>query len=139
MNPIVIALAATVILLVWMGFFMMGSLPLLVLKHDTAMDSGFIRGLFNVYYLAVLCTASVAALAYAGARRPGFAVGMACVAALAFAQRRWMVLPHMDALSETIPAADASIRQFRKLHIAGMLVNVVQLGVVAWSLTLLSV
>jgi len=38
MLPVVIALIATVILLVWMGFFMMGSLPLLVLKHDTPLD-----------------------------------------------------------------------------------------------------
>ncbi|MDM0068471.1 hypothetical protein [Variovorax sp. J31P207] len=51
MPPIVMALIPTVLLLVWMGFFMMGSLPLLVLKHDTPLDSRFIRGLFNVYYL----------------------------------------------------------------------------------------
>ena len=38
MHTVVIALIATVILLVWMGFFMMGSLPLLVLKHDTTQD-----------------------------------------------------------------------------------------------------
>lgn len=56
MLPIVFALIATVLLLVWMGFFMMGSLPLLILKHDTPLDSRFIRGLFNVYYLAVILT-----------------------------------------------------------------------------------
>lgn len=135
MLPIVISLIATVILLVWMGFFMMGSLPLLILKHDTPLDSRFIRGLFNVYYLAVILTASAAALSYAWSGRLGFALGMGFIAALAFALRRWVIIPRMDLLRSTIPAADASIFQFRKLHIAGMVLNVAQLGTVAWSLT----
>ena len=45
---LILALISAVVLLVWMGFFMMGSLPLLVLKHDTPVDSRFIRGLFNL-------------------------------------------------------------------------------------------
>ena len=77
MPPIVMALIPTVLLLVWMGFFMMGSLPLLVLKHDTPLDSRFIRGLFNVYYLAVMLTASAAALGFAWTAKPAFALGMA--------------------------------------------------------------
>lgn len=135
MLPIVISLAATVILLVWMGFFMMGSLPLLVLRHDTPLDSRFIRGLFNVYYLAVMLTGSAAALCYVWSGRLVFAVGMACIAALAFALRRWIIIPRMDFLRHTIPAADSSIFQFRRLHIMGMMLNVAQLGAVAWSLT----
>ncbi len=135
MGPIVIALMATVVLLVWMGFFMMGSLPLLVLKHDTALDSRFIRGLFDVYYLAVMPTASAAACGYAVAGKPLFALGMALIAGLAFAQRRWLVIPRMDRLRDTMPAIDASAVQFRRLHVVGMVVNAVQLGTVAWALT----
>ena len=41
---LILALISTVALLVCMGFFMMGSLPLLILKHDTPLDSHFIRG-----------------------------------------------------------------------------------------------
>ena len=52
MAPTVVALTSTVALLVVMGFFMFGSLPLLILKHDTPLDSKFIRGLFNIYYVA---------------------------------------------------------------------------------------
>src|SRR4051794_37478727 len=59
---LIVALISTVALLVWMGFFMMGSLPLLILKHDTPLDARFIRGLFNVYYLALVSTATVGAL-----------------------------------------------------------------------------
>lgn len=138
MLPIVTALMATVVLLVWMGFFMMGSLPLLVLKHDTPLDSRFIRGLFNVYYVAVMFTASAAALSYAWCGRPAFAVGMAFIAALAFSLRRWIIIPRMDLLRDTIPAADTSVAQFRQLHIAGMALNALQLASVAWSLTRLS-
>ena len=137
MLPIVVALMATVVLLVWMGFFMMGSLPLLVLAHDTPLDARFIRGLFNVYYLAVVPTASAAALSYAWTGRPVFAAGMGAIAALAFALRRWVIIPRMDVLRETIPALNASILQFRRLHIAGMLLNAVQLAAVVGALMLL--
>ena len=135
MLPMVIALIATVVLLVWMGFFMMGSLPLLVLKHDTPLDARFIRGLFNVYYVAVMLTASAAALSYAWSGRPAFALGMACIAALAFALRRWIIIPRMDLLRHSIPETGRSVYRFRRLHVAGMMLNVVQLGTVAWALT----
>lgn len=135
MLPIVSSLISTVVLLVWMGFFMMGSLPLLILAHDTPLDARFIRGLFNVYYLAVMLTAGAAALCYAWTGRPFFALGMAAIAALAFALRRWIIIPRMDRLRETIPQVEASALRFRRLHIVGMMLNVVQLGGVAWSLT----
>ena len=135
MLPMVISLIATVVLLVWMGFFMMGSLPLLVLKHDTPLDSRFIRGLFNVYYLAVTLTASAAALSYAWSGRPAFALGMACIASLAFALRRWIIIPRMDLLRHSIPETGSSVYRFRRLHVAGMMLNVVQLATVAWALT----
>ncbi|MDM0083646.1 hypothetical protein QTI17_23895 [Variovorax sp. J31P179] len=135
MPPIVMALIPTVLLLVWMGFFMMGSLPLLVLKHDTPLDSRFIRGLFNVYYLAVMLTAGAAALGYAWTAKPAFALGMACIATLAFALRRWLVIPRMDLLRDSIPASDTAISRFRQLHIVGMMLNVAELATVAWALT----
>jgi hypothetical protein len=135
MPPIIMALIPTVLLLVWMGFFMMGSLPLLVLKHDTPLDSRFIRGLFNVYYLAVMLTAGAAALGYAWTAKPAFALGMACIATLAFALRRWLVIPRMDDLRDRIPASDTAIVRFRRLHIAGMMLNVAELATVAWALT----
>jgi hypothetical protein len=139
MLPIVVALAATVVLLVWMGFFMMGSLPLLVLKHDTPLDARFIRGLFNVYYVAVTLTAAAAALSYVWSGKFVFALGAALIGALAFVLRGWFIIPRMDALRGSIPEADASILEFRRLHIAGMLINVVQLAMVAWALTQLGI
>ena len=54
MTFVVLSLGATVALLCTMAFFMMGSLPLLILKHDTPRDARFIRGLFALYYAAVM-------------------------------------------------------------------------------------
>lgn len=138
MAFVVLSLGATVALLCTMGFFMMGSLPLLVLKHDTPVDARFIRSLFALYYAAVMVTGGVAAASYALAGRPAFAVGMAAVAVLAFLLRR-VIVGRMDALRATMTADDApAIAGFRRLHIRGMLVNVAQLGVVVWGLTRLS-
>ena len=134
-----LALLSTVLLLISMGFFMLGSLPLLVLKHDTPLDSRFIRGLFNVYYTAVMLTSTVAAASYGFASRPIFSVWLCGVGALAFLLRR-TVVSRMDQLRSIMTPADKpAIRRFRRLHIGGMVVNVVQLGCVAWGLTFLRI
>ena len=136
MLPISVALICTVLLLISMGFFMLGSLPLLVLKHDTSLDALFIRGLFNVYYLAVMFVSSATALSYAWAQKPAIALGAAAYSALAFVLRRWIMIPRMDTLRGTMQVTDrAAIAQFRLLHIAGMLLNAAQLGTAAWALT----
>ena len=124
---LIVALVSTVVLLVWMGFFMMSSLPLLILKHDTPVDSGFIRGLFNVYYMALMVVGPVGALSCALGGRPAIALAPAGIAVLGFAGRRWLV-GRMDAVRSTMTAEDsAAIGEFRRLHIAGMLLNVVVL------------
>ena len=92
---LIVAMISAVVLLVWMGFFMMGSLPLLILKHDTPVDSLFIRGLFNVYYVAIMSTAAIGALSCALAGRLTLALAMSCVAGLGMAGRYWLV-SHMD-------------------------------------------
>ncbi len=133
-----VAMFSTVALLVWMGFFMMSSLPLLILKHDTPLDSRFIRGLFNVYYTAVAITAAVGALSYALAERPTIALTVGCMAAIGFAGRRWFI-PHMDMVRSTMTATDSSaIKRFRRLHIAGMLLNVVLLATFCFGMTRVS-
>lgn len=132
---LILALIATVLLLVWMGFFMMGSLPLLILKHDTPVDSRFIRGLFNLYYTAILATGGVGAASSALAGRFAAALALGAVAAIGFAGRRWVVA-RMDAVRGTMTAEDAvGIRRFRRLHIAGMLLNVLLLAAFCIGLT----
>src|SRR5258705_5768725 len=121
---LIVALISTVALLVWMGFFMMGSLPLLVLKHDTPLDSRFIRGLFNVYYVAIMITAAIGALSYALSGRLAIALALACVATLGFAGRYWLVL-RIDLLRSKMTANDSSaLQRFFRLHITCMLINI---------------
>jgi hypothetical protein len=132
------ALFFTVALLVTIAYFLMGGLPLLILEHDTPLDARFIRGFFNVYYVAAMATAAGTSISYAFLGRPGFAVGAGVLAAAAAILRR-VVLPKMDALRVRILADDTvAIRQFRRVHAALLLGNLLQLVIVVWSLTTLS-
>jgi len=135
---LIVALISTVLLLVWMGFFMMGSLPLLILKHDTPVDSRFIRGLFKVYYVAIMATGTVGALSSVLAGRPAIALGLGGVAGMGFAGRRWFI-SWMDRVRSTMTPDDApAIRRFRQLHIAGMIANVVLLAAFCVGMTRIS-
>ena len=132
---LILALISAVVLLVWMGFFMMGSLPLLVLKHDTPVDSRFIRGLFNLYYVAIMATGIVGAASAAIAGRAAAALALGFVAAIGFAGRHWFIA-RMDLVRSTMTADDSSaISKFRRLHIAGMLLNVLLLAAFCVGLT----
>ena len=135
---LILALISAVVLLVWMGFFMMGSLPLLVLKHDTPLDSRFIRGLFNLYYVAIMATGIVGAGSAAIAGRAAAALGLGFVAAVGFAGRHWFIA-RMDLVRSTMTADDSlAIRKFRRLHIVGMLLNVLLLAAFCVGLTRVS-
>jgi hypothetical protein len=130
----VIALFSTIPLLICMGYFFMGSLPLLILNHDTPLDSRFIRGFFNTYYLALAGAAIFATISCVLAGQLAYAAGMAAVAALAFILRRF-VLRHMDILRVRIENADAgAATDFRRAHVAGMAVNFIQLVAVVWGM-----
>ena len=132
---LIVALISTVALLIWMGFFMMSSLPLLILKHDTALDARFIRGLCNIYYVGLMSVATAGALIHAISGRYGIALGVGCMAMIGFAERRWLV-GRMDTLRSTMTADDVvGIRQFRRLHITGMVLNALLLGVFCVEMT----
>ncbi len=130
----VVSLFSTIPLLFCMGYFFMGSLPLLVLNHDTPLDSRFIRGFFNTYYLAVAAVATVTAAACAYAGQTFYAMGIAAIALLAVILRKVM-LNRMDGLRTRITHGDGSAAiSFRRLHIAGMVINFVQLVAVLWGM-----
>lgn len=135
---LIAALCFTVVLLVITAYFLMGSVPLLVLKHDTPLDSRFVRGFFNTYYLAAICAASATAFGFALAGRLVFAAGAAGLALLAIFLRR-TVIPKMDALRAQIQVSEAdAIAGFRRMHVMAILVNVAQLVVIVSSLLALS-
>jgi hypothetical protein len=132
------ALFFTVALLVTTAYFLLGSVPLLVLRHDTPLDARFVRGFFNTYYLAAMFTAGATALSFALAGRPILAAGAAALSLLAAALRR-KVIPRMDVLRVQIQAIGANaIPEFRRIHLTAILINLVQLVAIVWSLIAVS-
>jgi len=135
---LIAALVFTVILLVVTAYFLLGSVPLLILKHDTPLDSRFVRSFFNTYYLAAIFAASATALSYALAGRLAFAAGAASLALLAVVLRG-KVIPRMDAVQAQIQVSGAdAISRFRRTHVTAILINLAQLVLIVWSLTTLS-
>ncbi|NVM92501.1 hypothetical protein [Variovorax sp. SG517] len=128
------ALFFTVALLVTTAYFIMGSIPLLVLKHDTPLDARFVRGFFNIYYVAAFVTASATALSFATAGRLWIAAGAAVLAAISVVLRK-KVIPKMDALGAQIQSnyMDA-IPGFRRTHVIAILINIAQLVAIVWCL-----
>ena len=135
---LIAALVFTLALFVVTAYFILGSLPLLILKHDTPLDSKFIRGFFNLYYLAALWAASATAVCYAFAARTGYAAGAEALALLAYILRR-LLIQKMDSLSAEILNGNAdAISSFRRIHVAAVSINAVQLVLIVWSLIALS-
>ena len=134
----IVALFFTVALLVTTAYFIMGSIPLLILKHDTPLDARFVRGFFNTYYVAAFVTASATSISFAFAGRPGIAAGAATLALMAVVLRQG-VIPKMDALGAQIQSnyMDA-IPGFRRTHLIAILINIAQLVAIVWSLISLS-
>ena len=133
------AMFFTVALLVVTAYFLLGSVPLLTLQHDTPLDSNFIRNFFNLYYQAAIITASATAVSYVLAGRLAFAAGAAALALLAFILRR-KVIPQMDLLREQIQISGTqAIPGFRRIHLVAILINLAQLVFIVWSLISISI
>lgn len=128
------AMFFTVALLVTTGYFIMGSIPLLVLKHDTPLDARFVRSFFHVYYVCAFVAATATAISFALAGHLGIAAGAAALALIAIVLRR-QIIPKMDALGVQIQSdyLDA-IPGFRKTHVIAILINLVQLAAIVWGL-----
>lgn len=132
------AFVFTVALLVTTAYFLMGGLPLLILKHDVPLDARFIRGFFNVYYRAAFWTALGACLSYGLWGRYAFAVGAALIMALVTVLRK-VLLQAMQRLGDKIETSDpTAIRGFRRVHVAALAINLVQLVLIVWGLIRLS-
>jgi hypothetical protein len=135
-QPNNIALLFTVALLAVTAYFLLGSVPLLVLKHDDPVDSKFIRSFYITYYRIAFVVAAAAALSFGIAGRLGFASGAAAIGILTLLLRRNFI-PRMDALGSQIQSNDiVAIPEFRKIHKSAIMINTTQLvailGSLAW-------
>lgn len=132
------ALFFTVALLVTTAYFLLGGLPLLILKHDVPLDAKFIRSFFAVYYKAAFWAAVGASVSYALWARFAFAAGAAVLAVVAVVLRNHF-LPAMQQLGGQIEASSSeSVQRFRRMHGTALLVNLVQLVVLVWGTIQLS-
>ena len=124
----------TVAMLCVSVYCLLGSVPLLILKHDTPVDGNFIRSFFNLYYRVAAFVAGAATLTYAFSGRLWFAVGAAVIAVLSMVLRR-TIIAKMDLLRSQIQTTDVeAIPEFRKIHFRAIVISLVQLVVVVWSL-----
>ncbi|HMS06648.1 MAG TPA: hypothetical protein PKD73_12795 [Burkholderiaceae bacterium] len=130
------ALLLTVVLIVITTYFLLGGLPLLILKHETPVDASFIRSFFTWYYRVAIVAAIAAAVAYASADRWFFAIGTGAIAVIAL-RLRGKLLPAMDQMGARIHTAGESVavRHFRHLHVTALTINFLQLVVLIWGVT----
>lgn len=137
LQPNQLALFSTVALLVVTAYFLLGSIPLLTLQHDTTLDARFIRSFYVTYYRFALVTVTFATISYAMASRPVFAAGAAGILVITLVLRK-RFLPKMEALGAQMgDDAATAIPAFRQIHQRAILINLAQLLGILGSLTAL--
>ena len=130
----VIALAAVVILLFPMGFFLLSSPAFLLVRLDIPEVTQLLRGLFRAHFFMVSVAAAIGTIVFAAAGRLAFTVGMGLIAAFAIWARGWF-LQRMDIQLSARDAGDTdAVRRLRWLHWEGMLSNAIQLAALVSSI-----
>ncbi|MFO1279727.1 MAG: hypothetical protein U1F04_09150 [Burkholderiaceae bacterium] len=134
LTPNQFALFFTVALLAVTGYFLLGSIPLLILRHDNPVDSSFIRTFYLTYFRLAFIAGMGAVASHAMAARPAFAVAAAVIVVLTLVVRARLI-PRMDQLGTQIRGQDAlAIPAFRRIHKSAILINTAQLGAILGSL-----
>ena len=123
-----VALFATVILLLPMGYFLLAAPAFLLVRLDTPSVALLLRIMFNGYFLTLVVAGAIGTIAVAAEGRLVLAIGIGLVAAFAASSRRWF-LRQMDARLKDAGDADAA-RGLRRLHWGGMLSNAIQLALI---------
>ena len=125
-----LALLSLALLLGGMVFFAAVVAPLVFTRLPPEWAGRFIRQLFPRYYLWLIGTAGLAALALAPSR-PADALAMALIAALTVWLRQGL-MPRINQLSDAAQAGDAAAKpRFDRAHRLSVLLNMAQLVAVA--------
>jgi len=128
---------AVALLLGGMVFFAAIVAPLVFMRLPADQAGRFIRAVFPFYYLYVLVTAAVGAAAVAWLDPPP-AAALAAVAAVTVWLRQGL-MTRINALSDAAQAGEAGAwGRFNRAHRLSVIINAVQLLVVAWSLVRLA-
>ena len=130
-----LALVSTVFLLMSLGFSVLGTTPLLVLKHVQPMDSRVIRQVFHYCYRWVAVVAIAASVGHALEDRQFLSICTGAIGILVLVLHRW-ILMRMDALRETMHDGDTlAVRRFRQLHATGVFMNIALFSVAICAIT----
>ena len=130
MVPDHVAVFAITILLLPMFYLLLAAPAFLLVRLDIRQVGQLLRVMFNGYFLALIGTGAVGALAVAAEGRFAVAVGIAAIVVLTVTWRR-AFLQRMDAWLQTSLSGDpGAARQLRRLHWGGMLGNAAQLVVI---------
>ena len=130
-----VSLIFTVAMLAVTAYFLFGSIPLLILKHDNTMDSKFIRLFYITYFKFAIVVSSAAAISYAAAVRPIQAMGAVAITILTLVLR-FKFIPQMEQLGSAIREDNnvMAVPEFRKIHKIAITLNFAQLITVLGSL-----
>ena len=131
-----VSLFFTVAMLAVTVYFLFGSIPLLILKHDNNMDSKFIRSFYITYFKFAIVVSTAAAISYAAAFRPIQAMGAFAIAILTLVLR-FKLIPQLDQRGSEIREDRnlMAIPEFRKIHRNAITLNFAQLITVLGSLS----
>ena len=132
------ALFFTVAMLAVTTYFLFGSIPLLILKHDNTMDAKFIRSFYLTYFKFAIVVTTAATVSYALAARPLLTLEAAAIATLTLLLR-FKFIPKMEQFGSEIHENNnlMAIPEFRKIHKTAILINATQLVTVLGSLSLI--
>jgi hypothetical protein len=132
------ALFFTVAMLAVTTYFLFGSIPLLILKHDNTMDAKFIRSFYLTYFKFAIVVTTAATVSYALAARPLLTLEAAAIATLTLLLR-FKFIPKMEQFGAEIHENNnlMAIPEFRKIHKTAILLNATQLITVLGSLSLI--
>ena len=121
-----VSLLAAALLFGGMGFFAAVLAPLVFTALPAAASGPFVRRVFPAYYLWVIASAAVGALALLPLRLPD-ALSLGLVAASTVWLRQGL-MPRINALSDAAQAGDAAAKAgFARAHRLSVLVNVAQM------------
>jgi hypothetical protein len=134
MTPDGIALAAIVILLFPMGYFLLAAPAFLLVKLDIPQVTQLLRGMFSVHFLMTSIAGVIGTVVFAVTGRPVFAIGIALITAFAIWERNWFLRQWDDQLSARDAGDAEAVRRLRRLHWGGMLFNAVQLAAIVGSI-----
>jgi hypothetical protein len=130
LEPRLFALLFTVLLLAVTTYFLLGSIPLLLLKHDNPIDGRFIRSFYITYFRIAICVAVSTVLSYLMASRLALALGASGVTLLTLFLRSRLI-PMMDRLNAQIRDHHVvAIPEFRKVHKSAITINMLQMLVI---------